>query len=127
VVDQTAAGPEAGLEQADPTLLFSSKDECQSGDNCQHERKVDSPKCTMHDFQNLSGDELGRTQPARMGGDGDKAKGVTGEFHVFLFPLSCAFSPSENRVNSCAELKKNLLWCSLCIYLYLKGKELLTF
>ena len=34
-----------------------------------------------------------------------------------------AFLPSENRVNSCAELKKNFLWRPLCIYLCLKGKK----
>lgn len=42
------------VEQADPTPLFLSKNKSQSRNSCQHERKVDSPKYTMHDFQNLS-------------------------------------------------------------------------
>lgn len=44
-------------------------------------------------------------------------------FSVSAFLSNCAFSPSEYRVNSCAEPKKNLIWCSFCVYLCLKGRE----
>lgn len=104
--------------------VFPSRNKCRSGDSCQHERKVGSPTDTMHGFQNLS-QEMSWEGNGQLGwlGMGTKQNVLRVNFMCFCFHLTRAFSPSENRVNSCAELKKNLIWCSLCVYLYLKGKE----
>lgn len=91
--DETPAGPRHSWDRPIPHCFSIQKQVPEWGQLSAREKGGQSNGYHAWFPEPLTGDELGRKWPARMVGDGDKAKRVKDEFHVFLFPLNtCIFS-----------------------------------